>query len=475
MADDPTLPRRTKKPLLPRWLKFLLILVGTFFFLAASAWVLLDIVTRQDLEAAIEDMRRLGAPRRLEEVYPDPHLVADNAAFLYEQAFSRLDAPGSVVEYSWLADEPGGLSEEERAELLSILERNAEALALIRQAVKKQSCCFDLSGWPLHHALHPYEENLTYITEMFSLELMSTIAEGDIDDAFNLWVDWAGVCRHEVGQTVVLWQGERLYGISHMLCGLEDLIQTGRLTREQLIRAREAIHGLEAHREFIEGLKSDVFAPEVLLAQPRDDVIHDLTGFTRGVPPRRERVFVWLYTSWLARPLRHYDQAKYLALLAENIRLCQRPFHVVTKQFEEWETERDRLDSGVTPHDRMAWMTPLSRELTDWRLPDASDLACVDADLAGARTGLALELYRLRNGAYPRGLEELCPDFLTGVPVDPFDGQPMRYLNAEGRLVVYSVNLNLVADHGSTEWKDGEGVKDLVFTVRPSSNQPSEE
>ena len=42
----------------------------------------------------------------------------------------------------------------------------------------------------------------------------------------------------------------------------------------------------------------------------------------------------------------------------------------------------------------------------------------------------------------------LCPDYLTAVPTDPFDGQPFRYVLK--RKIVYSVGEDLQNDGGST-------------------------
>ena len=49
-------------------------------------------------------------------------------------------------------------------------------------------------------------------------------------------------------------------------------------------------------------------------------------------------------------------------------------------------------------------------------------------------TVLACRRYRARHGRYPDRLEELVPEFLDAVPLDPFDGNPLRY-NAEHHYV----------------------------------------
>jgi len=56
-----------------------------------------------------------------------------------------------------------------------------------------------------------------------------------------------------------------------------------------------------------------------------------------------------------------------------------------------------------------------------------------------AETAFALKRYKQENGSYPETLEQLQPKFLKAIPVDPFSGQSLLYLNKQGRTVVYSV------------------------------------
>jgi hypothetical protein len=61
---------------------------------------------------------------------------------------------------------------------------------------------------------------------------------------------------------------------------------------------------------------------------------------------------------------------------------------------------------------------------------------------------LALERYRLRNGAYPQALADLVPEFTRKPSIDFMDGRPLRYrLENSGHFFVYSVGLDCV-DNG---------------------------
>lgn len=62
--------------------------------------------------------------------------------------------------------------------------------------------------------------------------------------------------------------------------------------------------------------------------------------------------------------------------------------------------------------------------------------------------GIALELYQRKTGHYPPTLADLSPAYQPHVPVDPCDGQPMRYKLVDGKPLVYSIGTDLDDDGG---------------------------
>ena len=62
---------------------------------------------------------------------------------------------------------------------------------------------------------------------------------------------------------------------------------------------------------------------------------------------------------------------------------------------------------------------------------------------------IALKRRSLRHGKLPPGLDALVPEFLSSVPTDYMDGQPMKYhLNSDGSFKLYSVGENGKDDGG---------------------------
>ena len=62
---------------------------------------------------------------------------------------------------------------------------------------------------------------------------------------------------------------------------------------------------------------------------------------------------------------------------------------------------------------------------------------------------VAVERFHLRQAKYPALLEELVPEFMPAVPLDPCDGKPLRYrLTDSGRFVLWSVGFDGHDDAG---------------------------
>lgn len=80
----------------------------------------------------------------------------------------------------------------------------------------------------------------------------------------------------------------------------------------------------------------------------------------------------------------------------------------------------------------------------------AADQAALDL----AVVACALERHRLTKGAYPDQLAALAPDYLTGVPHDLMDGQPLRCQLEDGRFTLYSIGVNGTDDSGHAAFKE---------------------
>ena len=91
-----------------------------------------------------------------------------------------------------------------------------------------------------------------------------------------------------------------------------------------------------------------------------------------------------------------------------------------------------------------------------------------NVDIAATRTLLAMKAYKLDKGRLPETLEQLVPEYLDAVPIDDFDGKPLRYNAA--KKIIYSVGKDLEDDGGTTRQEFIE-VKAREMGVDPKDEQ----
>ena len=181
-------------------------------------------------------------------------------------------------------------------------------------------------------------------------------------------------------------------------------------------------------------------------------------GFIGAVMPK----------AWLLQ-----NQAYHSRVMDQVVDALQRsdPERGIGAKGSAWETER--IDGWLVDTTRQRYHP--YRIFTHMLLPALAQVhAKADRSLTTARLAMAvaaLERHRLANGGYPKALADLVPRFLPTVPLDPMDGQPLRYrLNADGSFTLYGVGTNHADDNGVFESKQGE---DLDWVWPP--NHPTEE
>ncbi len=75
-----------------------------------------------------------------------------------------------------------------------------------------------------------------------------------------------------------------------------------------------------------------------------------------------------------------------------------------------------------------------------------------DFEVSAIATLLALKAYKIRNGTLPDTLDQLVPEYLSMVPVDPFDGKPLRY--SRDKRIIYAVGKDLIDSGGEVTSKE---------------------
>jgi hypothetical protein len=187
----------------------------------------------------------------------------------------------------------------------------------------------------------------------------------------------------------------------------------------------------EVQWEFVEGLVSDKYTPASVTGPSSPSV--------RELNPRVE-------IPWGTMRAAVFNPQATRRVFAETARSR---IANVSKAFREMTPEDPTLSEFSLLRDVFSGNT-LGRSICRILLPashGALEQKCrANVDLAATRILLALKAYKLEKAKLPATLAELVPEYLDNVPLDDYDGQPMRYNAA--KKVVYSVGKNLTDDGG---------------------------
>ena len=73
--------------------------------------------------------------------------------------------------------------------------------------------------------------------------------------------------------------------------------------------------------------------------------------------------------------------------------------------------------------------------------------------------------YRLKNKTLPDSLDNLVPDYLESIPLDPFDGKVIRIKKLDKGFVVYSIGEDRIDDGGKEQSKNNKNKNDSSYDI----------
>jgi hypothetical protein len=374
------------------------------------------LVRRGSVERRLRALREAGYPTSFAELAEYNRLPegAENAADLYMDAFTAYSRPvnGANLPVVGSAKLPptGSRWPEPMVEAVSAcLARNAGCLILLRRAGDVVQCRYE---WDYAAGGFPALKELRYCVKLLELAVVAHAQKGEtaaglacIEDELRL----GDSLKNEPGLICYLVR-IACYGVA--MRGLERVLSVTELTDEQL----------QEWDERLAAVGDSVDLGEVLVAE-RACMIEwckdpTLLGGAGGE-------LILMKTPGL-RTVTLHDSLDYMADYIEATRLP--PPERLVRFAEISEHARGRS---------------LLHAISAMMLPALTRVAQLDvrrqAHLELARTALAIERYRLATGDVPGQLEQLVPDYLDAVPIDPFDGQPIRYRRTDPGYVLYSV------------------------------------
>lgn len=203
----------------------------------------------------------------------------------------------------------------------------------------------------------------------------------------------------------------------------------GQLQELQSILARRDLRG-----ELTDAIAAELIATDELLG----NLAEYLSAYSPGTPVARTHI---VYSPWVA-----HNQAQLIELYHKGTIAPLRQTDGYSKAIAE---SAKRL-TAITDSSSFDPRTLVAKLVVIAVKPCVEKTARIDAELAQAAAACALERYFLANQAYPDKLDALVPEFAPAVPLDPADGDPLRYqLTPDGRYQLHSIGVDGIDQRGA--------------------------
>jgi hypothetical protein len=368
--------------------------------------------------------------------------VADgeNAAFVWLDGAAQM-TPEARKDDGWkkfkIPSRGTNLAEAQIAWARGIVESNEEALTTFRRAATLTKARYPVDFTPGVNALLPHLGKLKPMARLLQAEVVVAVADNDAQRAMDAIKAMLGIGRSLSNEPLLISQL-----VAHGTDGMAILVTDYVIPRIALTDAQLAeLAGAFARSEDTNSLYVALIGERATFVSTAKDPYTFLS--TGGGAPAPSSIkqsaqeMAWgvvRLTGFFER-----DFAFGVDALTTNIAFAKLPDPARFASRTNWTAVETRMQ-----RDRYILSGVLLPSLGKAVYRDTEDRA--KARLA--QTVLAIERYRLAHTKLPETLGELGPDYMAAIPLDPFDGQALRFKRRESGYVVYSVGPDTVDDGG---------------------------
>lgn len=446
---------------------FVWIAVGSVLILLIGGVVIYRFAMQSEFDRRVAALSAAGFPVSKEDLEADYVLPegADNAADIYREAIQYYYEPNTFEEmylpargnYIWPDDAPPFEPNVMRA-LESTLAKNKTCLELVDKAAQMEHCL-----WPRKWSLVFYmTDNLSEIkrfAQLLTEEQLYLAQTQKPDDVFESLQTSIGLAQSLKKQPFLIDHLVAMALKALIASSLEDSLNLTAFTESQLAGLQQQFSQM-----YRDNMMHDAYVTErVCMIEYQKLTNSQRAQYYANTPPSAGSVVSQQLYS--ASGLAQADALRILDIHDEILNAVHLPYHEQKAAFEKIEGYTDMGMLGFL-HLNLNMLGGHTRVHT-LNLRVIGGIMC-------AETALAVERYRLAHGALPEALEALVPAFMNAVPLDPGDGQPLRYiLRDEGGYTIYSIGPDGV-DHGGLDMQQmrDKGQKspgdncDWPFTVK---------
>jgi hypothetical protein len=386
---------------------------GSVLALGLTIWNM-DLAERADLAIA-----RQEAGAVLLTMTQPPVPEAENAARVYDEAIKELGDPPL-----WLRDAVGrGLDAYKSHDwndpaLVVLVKKHEHVLGLLRKAAATPRCNFERPRTLMSAMgdIGPIRKLVDAGVPLLALEARQRAAAGDLARAFDDIAAIIGLTRHVATEFWLTWGSE----------------VTAWRTLEEVLHVAPAGKVLPTvHLPELHSLARKVREEHVLLGIVFPAMASQPSLLTNQLR-QKFGPFAMLLIEALVVPSRVFVVPDDVIAMRRLFDEYQRSPHLERDETpHDWAELRKSVETDPTSYFGAFFIKPKQRML----LATGENLVALRAT---ARAALAVEMYRHKHGKPPERLEQLVPESLPALPVDPRDGQPLRIKRVGDELVIFA-------------------------------------
>jgi len=416
------------------------------------------------VEEEIRKLREAGIPTTLEELALPDIPDDENGAFLYRQAFERLDALSEKHKAEWDyipyvgSVEWADLPPEKKNTITNLVLCSADFSA-VHELLEKASlmqCAFlskeDYGKDRGSIKLVPHLGKLRGCTRLLAAKAQLEAENGQIDAALRTVLTNIRAAKCLSNEPFIFSQIIRMALDGIALYNLEEVLEHRQGSISVYQSLVDEIRGERASNLTKLGLRGEI----VVFGLP---AFSSLRQAGSGISEEQIEGLVW-FVRWsegdrkeglLARKILREEGPDKFWREEERIYLqsMYELFLMAGKQRWERAEELMRFRHVLlrAPRGRGLFIRSVSDHYS--RTHDSE--ARLDARLGTAEIALALRIYKSKHGFYPFRLADLVPEIIPELPKDPYTGKDFLY-NPKGlNILIYSVGPNLKDDFGVSE------------------------
>jgi hypothetical protein len=395
-----------------------------------------------EVDAKLQAIRAAGLPTSGEELNAYYTAVPDNenAALVMIQAFALMrdfpDSRSNQVANFKIPSREQLLTSEQKNLLSGYVEMNSAALAKMREAIKLPESRYPVDYCPGPGTLLPHLGKLRRLAIIVSYKSFLESGSGDTTNAVFDIENLCGMAQTLDQEPDMIAQLVRIALIAIAENSLDHCFNVNSLNESELAGLAFAFSQVEKTNLMRQALIGElaINAPVFQLVRSRPKSAVELVEGAQQVGGFSTHTLdFWLIRKpgfFRATGFWDRDFLFYLNTLETNIALDNFPppkSLVAADNFKKVDETVGRKNYYLSK----MFLAALSSAITK----EASSFAYLRTSIAA----IAVERFRLANGRLPKNLNELVPQFLSAVPADPFDGQPLRYHHLEKGYVIYSI------------------------------------